>query len=231
MLKKEAARLMKEGLDFEKSKSGMQKKAMQVAFGIAGVSLVLNVALGVAVAALSPLKTVEPYLLEVRTEANLTNVTVRKPFEKPVDSLGEQVDKYFISDYIRARESYDWGMVQRMYDTVKSYSPTNGSVFNEYDKFMKSTQSPVVILADKARVVAEITSITLDEKTSTATVRITKTVMGQDGRPSVTIPVTYWIATLRYEYPNPKLKPEQRRLNPMGMQVPSYQLVQEQGRG
>lgn len=77
----------------------------------------------------------------------------------------------------------------------------------------------------------DINSTTLDTKTGSATVRFSKTVIAADGKPSISIPVTYWIATIKYEYPNPKLKPLERRLNPLGMQIPSFQLVQEQNRG
>lgn len=225
MLRKETARLIKEAQEFEKSKGVWRVRLMKGALVIAGVSVVLNIVQAFALAAMAPLKTVEPYLLEVNQTTGEANV--RKPLDKPVESMGAVVDQFFISEYVRARESYDWGLVQRMYDQVKAYSVLNSSIFNEYDTFMKSDKSPLAILGDKARVVVDINSITLDEKTSTATVRFSKTVMGADGKPSVTIPVTYWIATLSYDYPNPKLKPDQRRLNPLGMQIPSYQLVQE----
>ncbi|HHM8819556.1 TPA: virB8 family protein [Pseudomonas aeruginosa] len=229
MLKKETARLIREAQDFEKSKGAWRVRLMKGAIAIAGISVLLNIVQAFALAAMAPLKTVEPYLLEVDRITGEANV--RKPLDKPVVSQGDVVDKFFISEYIRAREGYDWGLAQRMYDQVKAYSVLNASVFNEYDTFIKSPKSPLAILADKARVVVDINAITLDEKTNSATVRFSKTVLGADGKPSVTFPVTYWIATVRYEYPNPKLKPEERRLNPLGMKIPSYQLVQEQNRG
>lgn len=229
MLKKEAKRMLEEAKNFEKSKADSQSKLMKVAFGLAGGFFLLSILLGFALAAMAPLKTVEPYLLEVDSVNH--EVTIRRPLDKPVVSQGEEVDKFFIAEYVRAREGYDWGLAQRNYDTVKSYSDKSGSVFAEYDNFIKSSKSPLEILAENARVVVDINSITLDERTSTATVRFAKTVIARDGKPSIMIPTTWWIATLSYGYPNPKLKPEERRLNPLGMVIPSYQLVQERGRG
>lgn len=229
MLKKESTRLIRESASFEKSKSAWQKRLMQAALIIAGISVFLNIVQGVAIAMLTPLKTVEPYLLYV--DKTTGQAEVRQPLDKSLPTYGEEVDKFFIADYITARESYDWGLAQRNYDKVKSFSVINSSVFNEYDSFIKSPKSPLAILTDKARVVTDVTSITIDGKTSTATVRFNKIVIGADGKPSLTIPQTYWIATLQFEYPNPKLKPEERRLNPLGMKVPSFQLVQEQTRG
>lgn len=228
-LKKETLRLINESANFEKSKSEWRKNLMKVSLVVAGISVVLNIVQAFALAALTPLKTVEPYLLYVDKSVGMAEVW--KPLDKSLPTYGESVDKFFIAEYVMARESYDWGLAQRNYDKVKAFSQINGSTFNEFDNFIKSPKSPLAILADKARVVVNVNSITLDEKTSTATVRFTKTVIGQDGNPSITIPKTFWIGTLSYEYPNPKLKPDERRLNPLGMKIPSFQLVQEQFRG
>lgn len=226
MLRKEAQRMMLEAAKFEKSKADWRKNLMKASLVVAGISVVLNIVQGAAIAMLTPLKTVEPYLLYVDKSTGVAEV--RQPLADARTTYGEETDKFFVSEYITARESYDWGLAQRNYDTVKAFSELNRSTFNEYDTFIKSPKSPLAILADKARVVVEINSITLDEKTSTATVRFSKTIIGQDGKPSITIPQTYWVATMSYHYPNPKLKPSERRLNPLGMVVISYQLVQEQ---
>lgn len=224
-LSKEAKRLIEEAKKFERSREASNKKMTKAAVVVAGISVVLNLLLGIAIVVMMPLKTVEPYVLRIHDGGS---VTAEAPLGEAKTTFGEEADKFFISQYVIARESYDWNLAQRNYDTVKSYSILGGSVFNEYDNFIKSPKSPLAILTNKARVEAPITSITLDQKTSTATVRFAKTVIAADGKPSLMIPQTYWIATLSYSYPNPKLKPEERRLNPLGMKIPAYQLVQEQ---
>ena len=227
-LRKEASRMIKEAANFEKSKAGLQKKFMIGAIIVAGISVVLNLVLGVAISFLTPLKSVEPYLLMVDKESG--NVSIEQPLSKAMPSYGQVIDSHFIGIYINAKESYDWGLAQLNYDTVKAFSIEGGSVWNEYNVFIHSPKSPLAILADKARVIVEINSDPVfDVKTNTAVVRFSKTIYGPDGQPSKSIPKTYWIATLKFEYPNPKLKPAERRLNPLGMKVPSYQVVQELG--
>lgn len=216
---------VEESKKFQRSKERWRAMAMKICFGVTAVCVVLSFVLGVAIAMLTPLKTVDTVIVKVNETSGV--VQVEKPFDKPVVNQGEETDKFFISEYLRAREGYDWGLANRMYQTVKAYSEAKSSTFNEYDVFMKSPKSPLVLLGENSRVVVDILSITLDQKTNSATARFTKTVMGPDGKPSIMIPVTYWIATLRYEYPNPKMKPDERRLNPLGMKIPSYQLVQE----
>ncbi|MNR38086.1 VirB8 protein [compost metagenome] len=121
--------------------------------------------------------------------------------------------------------------MQFNYDTVKAFSVLGDSTFNEWDTFIKSPKSPLAKLTDKAKVVVDITSRNIDTKTSTAVIRYTKTVIGPDRKPSGVIPMTNWIATISYEYPNPKLKPAERRLNPLGMKIRSFRQVEEQIRG
>lgn len=226
MLKKEARRMMEESAAFEKSKSAWRKNLMKASLIVAGCSLFVNVVQGIAIATLTPLKTVEPYLLYVDKSSG--NAEVRQPLQEALPTYGQEADKFFIREFVTARESYDWNLAQYYYDKVSAFSVLNASVFREYDAFIKSEKSPLAILADKARVVVDITSVTIDEQTYTATVRFNKTVMAADGKPHINIPRTHWIATIAYQYPNPSLKPAERRLNPLGMKIPSYQIVQEQ---
>ncbi|WP_420170767.1 virB8 family protein (plasmid) [Pseudomonas alloputida] len=232
MIRKEAKRLIEESKKFEQSREQTNKKLTKAAFGIAGVSVGLNFLLGIAIVVLTPLQTVIPYVLKVHDGASGPGssgaVEIMQPLDKSLPSYGETVDRYFITDYVTARESYDWNLMQHNYDKVKSYSDQGGINFREWDGFIKSEKSPLAILKDKGRVDTNIISISLDEKNSVATVRFTKTVMAADGKANINIPPTSWIATLSYEYPNPKLKPSERLLNPLGMKVPTYQLVQEQ---
>lgn len=232
MLSKEAKRLIAESNKFEQSREASNRKLTKAACGVAAVSVGLNFLLGAAILVLTPLQTVIPYVLRVHDGATGPGssgaVEIMQPLDKSLPTYGEVVDKYFITDYVTARESYDWNLIQHNYDKVKSYSDASSINFKEWDGFIKSQKSPLAILKDKGRVDTSIISITLDERNSVATVRFTKTVVAADGKPSINIPPTSWIATLSYEYPNPDLKPSERLLNPLGMKVPTYQLVQEQ---
>lgn len=221
---------IKETREYEKSKEKWQKTVTKVACVISAISVLISLILAVAVALLTPLKTVEPYLLYVDRSSG--HAEVRQPLSGSASSFGEATDMYFIREYVTARESYDWNLAQRHYDTVKAFSDIKDAptTWNEYSKFMKSDKSPLQLLADNAKVDVKITSTSLDLDTSTATVRFSKTVIGKDGLPDSMIPKTFWIATLKYQYPETKLEAEERRLNPLGMKIPAYQTVQEQGR-
>jgi type IV secretion system protein VirB8 len=225
MLDKEAKRLIQENKNFEKSKAAWRKQLTKAACIVAAVAVVLNIVQGIGFVVLLPLKTVETVVLMVDRISGTAEV--QQPESEARTTFGEEVDKYFISDYVVARESYDWDLMQFNYDKVKAFSMVNGSTFAEWDTFIKSPKSPLAKLADKAKVVVEITSRNIDTKTSTAVIRYSKTIIGADGKPSALIPVTYYVATISYGYPNPKLKPQERRLNPLGMKINSFRQVEE----
>lgn len=228
LVRKETDRMMKEAASFNMSKASLLKKTMMAAVAVAGISVVLNMILGAAIIVMVPLKTSVPFMLMVDKESG--HVSIAQPLSNPLPTYGKVLDDFHLRTFVIARESHDWGLAQLYFDTVKAFSYEGESTFNEYTTFLYSEKSPLAVLSDKARVVVGINSDpVLDEKTSTAVVRFNKTVVGQNGRPVQNIPVTYYIATIKYEYPNPELKPEERRLNPLGMKIASYQVVQEKG--
>jgi len=229
MLRKEAARLVKESKDFEKSKDDWRKKLTKAALIIAGISVTLNLVQGVGFIVLLPLKTVVPYLLVA--DKRTGDVTLEQPLAGARTTFGEETDKYFVSKYVVARESYDWNLAQHDYNIVKAFSIVGGATFTEWDTFIKSPKSPLAKLADKAKVVVDITSKNVYTATSTAVIRYSKTVVGADGKPSLVIPMTNWIATIGYDYPNQKLKPAEREHNPLGMKITTFRQVEEQVRG
>lgn len=229
MLRKEAARLVKESKDFEKSKDDWRKKLTKAALIVAGISVTLNLVQGVGFIVLLPLKTVVPYLLVA--DKRTGDVTLEQPLAGARTTFGEESDKYFVSKYVAARESYDWDLAQFNYNVVKSFSIVGGSTFTEWDTFIKSPKSPLALLADKAKIVVDITSKNVYTKTSTAVIRYSKTVIGADGKPSLVIPMTNWIATIGYDYPNQKLKPAEREHNPLGMKITTFSRVEEQIKG
>ncbi|WP_043903282.1 VirB8/TrbF family protein, partial [Kingella kingae] len=69
-----------------------------------------------AVLGLTPLKTVQPFVIRVDNNTGVTDiVTTLKNEEK---SYGEVVDKFWLAQYVRHREGYDWQTVQDTFDAT-----------------------------------------------------------------------------------------------------------------
>ena len=215
-----AIEFVQQANQFEKSQIEAIKRNNRLAWRIAAVSLLLAfLAIG-AVILLTPLKTVTPYVIRVDNNTGATDiVTVMKQRET---SYGEVTDRYWLSQYIKMRESYDWWTVQSTYDaSMLLSSPT---IQNEIAAFFASEAAPHKVFKDKYRVDIKVLSISWIG--NTAQVRFEKQVkplfQGQQ-----TPAAQRYIATVAYRYVNTAQAEKDRLINPLGLQVLSYRVDPE----
>ena len=193
-------------------------------FLIGVIALTLTGIEGLALVFLTPLKTVEPYVLQVDNKSGIT--TVLKPLrdnQENVLTQEEAVTKSFIVKYVIARETYDPQDLNRNYDLVRLMSSGD-----EAGKFNESVangnpQSPVErYKANTARTV-KISSVSfLDQKKKTAQVRFMTTEVTRNETKE-----DYWVAILTFRYINAPMDETDRLNNPLGFQVISYRVDQE----
>lgn len=180
-----------------------------------------------AVLGLTPLKTVETYLVRVDNNSGYTDVV------KPVSQAKtpEQIDdEYWLSTYVRFRESYSFSSNEAQFGMVKlmSYDDT----FGEYRNFQLSSKGYVQVLGTNRQMRVEQHNINFLERKDgygTAQVRITKTVLDRNGEPDPQLGPVTWIATVTYDYKNPAKKLGDQWLNPRGFGVKGYTMTQEVG--
>ena len=211
-------------LDWECSRieqiEASEKKAWKVAgvFGLCfGLSVLANVLM-------MPLKQTTPYIIRVNsTTGEINAMTAARGKEVTFDEIQ---DKYWVANYIRARENYDWHTIDNDYHIVQELSQKE--VFISVADLYNSKNAPTKIYGDKKRVVVKISSITLNRgnASNVATVRLSKTLV--DNASNTPINTSNWVATISYSY-NPKyLASEQSRtLNPFGFIVSSYRIDPE----
>lgn len=184
--------------------------------------LIALVAQAIALAMLSPLKTSVPYLIRVdQTTGFIDKVD---PFNDNNISKDEVLERYFLARYVENRESYDFNLLNIMYEQVESYS--NNSVLNQYQNFMKSEVSPIKKLKSNLILSVKVNSITfLDD--DVAQVRLTKRVLKSDGTEAPGYSNTKWLATIAFDFNKSIPTEADRLLNPLGFQIISYKLDQE----
>lgn len=184
-----------------------------------GVTIVL---LAGALIGLTPLKTVEPFLLRVDNTTGYVDKV--NPYEVKGNTVNEAVQRYFLARFIENREGYEWFTVQDMYNFVESTS--NKSVFDAYKNYMISNQSPVKVLSNRMKMLVKVNGITfLDD--STAQIRFTKLITEPDGKAAVGYVPTKWIATLKFDFSKKITTEQERLLNPLGLNVISYRVDAE----
>ena len=175
-----------------------------------------------AVAGLTPLKTVEPYLIRVD---NLTGAAdVIHPLQNETKDYDEKQARHWLIRSIFERESYYWSTVQASYDSFKLFSTSH--VFQQYESYVFSDKSPVKVFEDNKSIKVKHRGTTFINTNGSmvAQVRLSKTVIEKDGKPSSMYPVTYWMATATFDY-NKKIKRQSEEdINPLGFQLTSYRI-------
>ncbi len=169
----------------------------------------------VALIGLTPLKTVEPYV--VREDGQSGLVTVLRPMREEGITADEALRKYFIAQYVRAREIFDPTDIQHAYRTVMLLSDIDAG--RAYDRWINpdNKNSPVTVYgAKKIRRLVTIRSIAFLAP-DTAQVRFTAVEkIDASDRPS------YWIATLKFRFVENAADEEERLINPVGFKVTRY---------
>lgn len=208
--------------NFERDRGEELKKSLKNTRLILCGSMLANVALAVALSALSPLKSVEPFVLRVDTTTGYVD-TVR-PYNMANETYDETVSRYFLTRFVENRESYEWNTVQSMFDTVELMS--SGSVFAEYKNMMYGKFSPVTKLKQNNKILVRVQSVTFLES-DLAQVRFIKAISDLDGKPASGYTPTQWIATVKFDYTREIKTEAQRQVNPFGLNVLTYRVDPE----
>lgn len=195
--------------------------------------IALLVALGsvFTVMQLAPLKTLEPYMINVDERTGLVQ-NVRSMTYKDIED-SEAINNYFLVKYIRSRETYDISDLRTNYNAVRVMSAPN--IYQKFvaEKRPGNPESPSAILKNLGKRKVEITSLTyldspqmkkIDHGIKTASVRVTL----RDEIAGNPVPINYYkLITVSFQYTNLNLTQRERHVNPLGFRVISYRVDEE----
>ena len=132
-------------------------------------------------------------------------------------------DKYWLTQYVGARERYDWQTLQTDYDTVGLMS--NDLVGKEYAASFEGNDALDKKYGDFTKATIDIHSRSVDGK-GLGTIRFEKSI--KSTRNPGEVKKRNWIATITYEYhPANWEKESDRMVNPFGFTVTSYRVDPE----
>ena len=190
------------------------------AWWVAGLCLAIALIAVTAVALLTPLKTVEPFVVRVDKNTGATDIVTRLTNQK--ESYDEAIDKYFLARYVTYRESYSDAMAYPDYQAVTTMSAPE--VANAYFEQIKprNPHSPTALYGKDGQVDVSVNAIAFLGR-GVAQVRFSRTVR----QPNAEAHVTRWIATITYRYLNPPMDEKARLVDPIGFQVDDYRLDPE----
>lgn len=203
------------------------------------LALIAVLALSTAIVAvfgilrLAPLKSVEPYLLQIDEKTGITQKV--EPITREQYAANESIDRYFTSQYIRVRESYNPSTFYYNYNIVRLMS--NRNVFEIYRKLADASVEGSIakkLGVNGRRDVKILSLIYITEPTrrgkkpeASNTKIMQARVSTIDSTPNADDVVQNWQVTVTFEYANLNINEQEQLLNPLGYQVKTYQIQRE----
>lgn len=183
---------------------------------LASVAGLLAIVAVIALAALTPLKTVEPFVITVDRSTGATEVTTALTGDKPV-SYDEAVSKYFLAQYVRAREGWLPPAAKENFSSVAILSDPAEQARWQRAFDARNPASPQTLWGPRATAEVTVRSIAFVNP-KVAQVRFTRVV-----HPDIGDAVSSnWIATISFAYSSAPMAEGDRFRNPLGFQVSSY---------
>ncbi|WP_349436789.1 virB8 family protein [Pararhizobium sp. A13] len=199
---------------FDQDRLIQVERSARIAWFVAGCAGIVATVSVFAIAGLTPLKTVEPFVVRVDSSTGIVDVV--SALTSTAGTYDEAVTKYFAAKYVRAREGYVWSEAEENFRTVAllSTQPEQTRFATVYRG--SNPDSPQNIYGRSATSRINIVSISLINANVTS-VRYMRTITrGDDVR------TTHWVATLTFSYVNAPMSSTDRLVNPLGFAVSEY---------
>lgn len=173
----------------------------------------------------APLKTIEPYVIRVNQNSGGVDVVnvVKNTQEITAD---DAVRKFFLSEYIRNRESWVAPAADEMFKSVAALSAPNEQEKIAAERRPENATSPVNIYKNGENVGVRVNNVTFIGD-RVAQVRFTKTVRSAG---VLADQASQWVATINFRFINKPETEADRLYNPLGFQVVSYRADPEIGK-
>lgn len=215
------AKAMERFLDWDYDANEAARRQARIAWAVAALCLLLALASVVAVAALAPLKTVEPVFVRVDSATGAVDVLHRIDEEV---GIGRQdlLDKGYLARYVRAREGYFFPTVQEQYRRVMlmSVGDARASYVQGFSK--DNPDAPVNLYQDHKTVEIAIKSISFLRKGLAQVRYVAALGDGEETRRQ------HWISTIAYEYePDASIPLSVLADNALGFAVTDYRAEPE----
>lgn len=188
----------------------------RTAWLVASAAVFVAVAEAIALVALTPLKTVEPYTLLV--DKNTGFVQALAPLDPGQISGDRALTQSFLVQYVIGREGYDVDAVQETYRRVSLWSAGGARAGYIASMQPSSPDSPLVRYPRSTIIEVRVKSVS-PLSDNVAMVRFETARRDAGGQ---TQPPQPWVATIRYQFSGEPMRLEDRMINPLGFQVVRY---------
>lgn len=185
------------------------------------MSLVCTLVTVLVIAQLTPLKSVEPFVIQVDQKSGITQTV--DPLTVKELTANEAVNNYFIVQYIRSRETYNINDLRRNYNIVRIMSENTrvyGAFLSQADP--NNPRSNAARLGTTGTRTVKFKSITyINPKLAQARILVEEASGGSN------VMQSHKIVLVAFEYIKLSLTNEERYINPLGFRITDYRVDED----
>ena len=209
-----------EAASWDMDRTLLLQRSERRAWRVAGAAMLLLALSLAALLALTPLKTVKPFVIRVD---NTTGVVDLVPEHEAKASEEELVTRYFLAHYVIIHERYFYAMAESDYQEVGALqSPRLNQEWMELWS-ANNPQSPINLYKDGTTIRVQVKSVSFFQRANglrdLGQVRFIRFTRAGGTGPEQ---ATHWIATIQYAYVKPSEDVKARTSNPLGFRVVEY---------
>lgn len=187
---------------------------------ITALSLLASLVTVVVIAQLTPLKTVEPFVIQVDQKTGITQTV--DPMTVKEITANESVNNFFIVQYIRARENYVNADLSRNYNMVRLMSESS----KVYGEFVRAA-NPNNPKSNAARLgTSGVRTVKFKSITYLTPTQVQARVLVEE-KADNNLAQQHLIILLSFAYVNMALTVEERYINPLGFIVTDYRVDED----
>jgi len=201
---------------------------------IAMGSLVAATVAAFAVMQLAPLKSVEPYLIQIDEKTGITQRV--NPIGRNEYAADKSVDRFFTATYLRMRESYNYNILRYNYNVVRLMS--TAAVFGKFSRDVRPDNEEGFVkrlgaLGQRDVRIRSMIYIDNPVKKSgkadapSASKILQARITTSEVMPNAAAMEQMWVVTVTFEYADLNLNEQEQLYNPLGYTVTSYQIQPE----
>jgi type IV secretion system protein VirB8 len=208
-----------EAASWDLDRARQASRSARFGWSVAGIACFVTVLLAGALMLLTPLKTVEPFLIRVDRTTGIVDVV---PTYTGHATLSEAVTRYFLTHYILVCERFNYATAESDYEECGAFqTPQENEAW--YELWNPSNPaSPLNEHKDGSTVSVRIEDVTFFKRASGIQnlAQVRYLTISHEGN-GATGGGQHWIATIEYAYGKPSSDPKERLLNPLGFKVVS----------
>lgn len=224
---KEAAQYFAEASRWELDHAKLIRQSARRAWRVAIGAAVLAAISGAAVATLTPLKRVEPFVIRVDTSTGIIDVV---PTYVGTADLPASVTRHLVTQYVVQRERYVPAIAESDYEQIGAFhsAAMNQQWAAAWNR--ANAESPLNRYADGSHVGVQVQAVSfLKEGRGSAEVLQVRFLTATQRGIGAVAEIAHFVATLQVAYGPPSADVRLRALNPLGFKVLEYRREPEVG--